>query len=400
MILLPLLNLIFLFLTETWLEQNYSATILIETAPPNINFLDVCRSGKRGGGVAVIFKNVFQGEQMSFGDFPSFKYLCAVLKCSPRVLLLIIYRPAKYSANFFDDFTELLFSISTDSDCLVITGDFKCHTDDLNDMVFTLDLSLSSLNMHGFVSDHKCITFDTHFITASPSRKRIIHSRIFNNQSAATFCSHFSGLANSPPHFLNINDQISLFNNMCISALDFSAPYTSRAVPVINTTPWIKNNIRQQRRDYRKAERNWNKLKLEVHHLYMKELFNLNQTIKDARAAYFSDLIVSNKHNPRFLFTTINQLVTPSPPAIHASSPADCEKCIFSLARSMVLACSPSSIPLSHQSPYLISLKLPVFSHFYPDQLENYRPISKLSFLSKILEKIVADQLLKLVEGH
>ena len=58
----------------------------------------------------------------------------------------------------------------------------------------------------------------------------------------------------------------------------------------------------------------------------MKELLiNLNQTIKEMGAAFFSDLIVSNKHNPRFLFT-INQLVTPSPPAIHASSPADCEK--------------------------------------------------------------------------
>ena len=70
----------FMFLTETWLEQNNSATVLIETAPPNYNFFDACRSGKRGGGVAAIFKNVFQGKQMLFGDFPSFEYLSAVLK--------------------------------------------------------------------------------------------------------------------------------------------------------------------------------------------------------------------------------------------------------------------------------------------------------------------------------
>ena len=54
----------FMFLTETWLEQNNSATVLIETAPPNYNFFDACRSGKRGGGVAVIFKNVFQGKHV------------------------------------------------------------------------------------------------------------------------------------------------------------------------------------------------------------------------------------------------------------------------------------------------------------------------------------------------
>ena len=54
----------------------------------------------------------------------------------------------------------------------------------------------------------------------------------------------------------------------------------------------------------------------------MRELMiSLNQTIKGARAAYFSNLIVNSNQ-----FTTINQLVRPSPPAIHASSPADCEK--------------------------------------------------------------------------
>lgn len=42
----------------------------------------------------------------------------------------------------------------------------------------------------------------------------------------------------------------------------------------------------------------------------MKELFlKLNQIIKDARAAYFSGLINGNKHNPRSLFGTINQLL-------------------------------------------------------------------------------------------
>lgn len=33
------------------------------------------------------------------------------------------------------------------------------------DLLFTLDLSLSSLNMHDFVSDHKCTSFVTHFIS-------------------------------------------------------------------------------------------------------------------------------------------------------------------------------------------------------------------------------------------
>ncbi len=34
-------NLDFMFLIETWLEDNCSATVLTETAPPNFNFNDV-----------------------------------------------------------------------------------------------------------------------------------------------------------------------------------------------------------------------------------------------------------------------------------------------------------------------------------------------------------------------
>ena len=123
-------------------------------------------------------------------------------------------------------------------------------------------------------------------------------------------------------------------------------PYTSRAVPIINTTTWINDNIRQQRRQYRKAERSWKKSKVEVHHLHMKDLLiKLNQTIKDAWAAYFSGLINSNKHNPRFLFSTINQLVNPSLPSVPTSSSNHC----FLLARSMVWGqIFPPSV---HKSP-------------------------------------------------
>ncbi len=55
-------NLDFMFLIETWLEDNCSATVLTETAPPNFNFISVCRTVRRGGGggLAALFKDVYQ----------------------------------------------------------------------------------------------------------------------------------------------------------------------------------------------------------------------------------------------------------------------------------------------------------------------------------------------------
>ncbi len=68
-------NLDFMFLIETWLEDNCSATVLTETAPPNLNFISVCRTVRRGGGVAALFKYVYQCKQVSFGQYLSFEYL-------------------------------------------------------------------------------------------------------------------------------------------------------------------------------------------------------------------------------------------------------------------------------------------------------------------------------------
>ena len=70
------LDLDFLFLTETWLTESTSATILNETAPPNFCFMDKCQNGRKGG----LFKDTFQCKEISFGDFPSFEYFSFILK--------------------------------------------------------------------------------------------------------------------------------------------------------------------------------------------------------------------------------------------------------------------------------------------------------------------------------
>ncbi len=122
-------NLDFMFLIETWLEDNCSATVLTETAPPNFNLISVCRTVRRGGGVAALFKDVYQCKQVSFGQYLSFEYLGIVLKGAPRILFIIIYRPPKYSPAFVEEFTELLSMISSEFDCFAIAGDFNIHID-------------------------------------------------------------------------------------------------------------------------------------------------------------------------------------------------------------------------------------------------------------------------------
>ncbi|KAK0151119.1 hypothetical protein N1851_007756 [Merluccius polli] len=108
----------FMFVTETWLNQNNSGVVLVESIPPNFNIMSEIRVGKQGGGVMSEVRisqkggGVMSEGRKSFGKFASFEYLALILKPASCVLLLTIYRPPKYSANFFDEFTEFSLNVS------------------------------------------------------------------------------------------------------------------------------------------------------------------------------------------------------------------------------------------------------------------------------------------------
>lgn len=60
-------NLDFMFLTETWLDQDNTAAVLIETTSPNFSSMSEARVHKKGGGVAILFNDSLQCKQMSYG---------------------------------------------------------------------------------------------------------------------------------------------------------------------------------------------------------------------------------------------------------------------------------------------------------------------------------------------
>ena len=63
----------FMFLTETWLDDNNSGAVLIETAPPNFSFIGENRAHRKAGGVATLFNNSFLCKNISMQSFPSFE---------------------------------------------------------------------------------------------------------------------------------------------------------------------------------------------------------------------------------------------------------------------------------------------------------------------------------------
>lgn len=57
----------FMFLNETWLHENNSSTVIIESATPNFLFISEARTHKKAGGVGTVCKNGHHHKELSYG---------------------------------------------------------------------------------------------------------------------------------------------------------------------------------------------------------------------------------------------------------------------------------------------------------------------------------------------
>lgn len=337
-------NLECLFLTETWLDQGNSGTVLIEAAPPNFSVMSEARVNKRGGGVAILFNDSLQCKQASFGSFDSFEYVALQLKSSSTVLFLNIYRPPKYCSTFFDDFSVLMSIICVDFDCIVIVGDFNIHVDKPQgrgtkelccvldnfeltqhvkepthnkghtlDLVISKGLNISKVSVIDVaLSDHSCVFFECVIsLEKRNTLSEVITRRCISENTSELFIQTFS----STPVLsgVSVNELVDLFNIKTKNVIDAIAPMKVKVVAGKKRSPWRNALlVRTEKRECRRAERRWRKTNLQVHYeIYKERLRIYNFNLKNAREAFFSEIIAKNNNNARALFTTVDRLTNP-----------------------------------------------------------------------------------------
>ena len=331
----------FLLLSETWLTEGSCGTILNEATPSNFSFVSKCRTGKKGGGVAAIFKDVFNCKEMSFGDFNSFEYVSFILKGDPKVLFLIIYRPPRYSGQFFDDFTELLSVICTDYNFFVVTGDFNIHVDnniDTNakalddildtfgllqhvnvpthnrghtlDLVISKDVDISCVEVKDLaLSDHFCVFFNLKIIPHGRVTPVSVKKRYINENTSAQF---MAAMTTSRSVSESVAELLDDFNKKILNAMDAVAPVKTKIMLNRQKTPWRNTTrVKTLKAECRKVERKWRKNKLQIHYdIYKQSLSNFNNELLKARQQHFSDIISKNINNTRTLFAMVDKLTT------------------------------------------------------------------------------------------
>ena len=263
-----------------------------------------------------------------------------------------------------------------------------------------------------------------------------------------------------------------LVNNtadMLHSALDAVAPLRKRVSYLRSSAPWYNSHIRMLKQNARKMERKWYSCKsVDSHCAWKDSLIVYKRALRIARTSYYSSLIEENKHNPRFLFSTVTRLtkshnsVGPCIPATLSSedfmsffsgkiikirdeigqaqlltavnvpaaslissvsdltldcfSPVGLSELTSTISKAKPSTCLLDPIPTRLFKDVMYSIGISVLDQINlslqlgyvpqvfkvavikpllkkpsldPDILANYRPISNLPFISKIVEKIV-----------
>ena len=115
--------------TESWFasQHNHTTAVIRERGYCISHFN---RDDRRGGGVALIFKNIFKLNHSKTYSFDTFECILVSLTSasSHHLNFIIVYRYCEITpSTFFSEFYNFIDSIFMDFKNLVILGDFNLH---------------------------------------------------------------------------------------------------------------------------------------------------------------------------------------------------------------------------------------------------------------------------------
>ena len=513
------LNLDLFCLTETW--SSHSDTGVISAAlPESYSFFLVPRPSGVGGGVTLIHSLTISNIRQMPNNFElsSFEYLeiCFLWHRQP-FRLVVVYRPGHPGTDrdFMDEFGSLLEGLMARDEKIVICGDFNYWIDDPNlkpyslEFVELLDLNnivnhvSSPTHVHGHTldlvltpqtadlvsslevmpidcttSDHALIHFCLNVAKPSSYTKSIVFHR-YHNLNCDDLIHEIQQNLRVDVATSQTGDQLvayynGFFHNLC----NTFCPVTSKVIIVREDGPWFNHTIVTLRKQRRRAERKWRRLRTDSSRSdYVLARRTVERQIFHCKAEYFKHQLDTCKGDQRRIYLLLNtlvgqQVVSKLPKVISEAKLAN-DFMDFFTSKIVRIRGEIEDTPVVADFSVQFSSTLPavsVFSQFQPVQesdvlryiresnktycpldpinvsklgssyekatpfvtviintffreghfvtseskglirpylkkpgldtedLKNYRPVSNLSYLSKIVERAMLDQLLPFLE--
>ena len=295
------LSLDLLCLTETWLHPS-DLGIMGAAFQGSYSAFHAPRLTGAGGGLAVIYSTTLTMKQEEINlHFTSFEIMKIKFKSHREdVHLFVVYRPGHSGTDrtFLEEFNTFLESLLGVQGKIVICGDFNYWVDDPLSKPFsaeflelldinnyynfvsspthrfghTLDLVLSPVGMDcvenvevlpvdGLISDHDLVTFDFKIVRPKATRKSITF-RNYRNIDQDTIANEidfrmaFADIVDSSAEGLTQH-----YNRSFKEIEELHFPLITKHILVKAESPWYNHTTASLRRQRRRAERKWRRLR-------------------------------------------------------------------------------------------------------------------------------------------
>ena len=336
---------------ESWLQsQNNPITSSIKEAGYKIHHCN--RTGKKGGGVAIIAKSEYKQKCSRSFSYNSFECVLQTLRTdnsSVNLTMIVVYRLGTVpSYIFMDEFYEFVEYIKLNFKYFVICGDFNIHvnkpTDQDNikfmnilntfslkqvvkgsthklgntldllihdpDCVVINDIVVDSTDIEK--CDHSIIYFKLFYNIHAPKREEISF-RNLKNVNMPQFQSDIVGDTNKFICDANGNDFLSsvkLYFDIYGSTVDRHAPLINKMVNTSNRPPWMDSEYVSARKRRRQLYKKFLREKTEENrNIFEESRAAVNVMANDKRRTFYQDSIKSANNSQKELFRVFNNLL-------------------------------------------------------------------------------------------
>ena len=334
-------------LTETWInDSNNFTTSTIKSYGYSI--IHWHRDNQIGGGVGIIYKNLYTFKERHFTKYTSFEYVvttCKLSQLSGNLIIVVIYRLGQISFNtFFSEFTSFLEIIMAINGKLIIAGDVNIHNDVTNapeTIKFNDILESCNLKQHcvdatheaGHIldvvigdkstfaptdlfvrdnygmSDHFPTFFTVNYQLDTVTEKEIhfrktkdIDNSTFSNALHAELCQIAAHDTFAEAH--------KSYEKCCTDVLNIHAPLQTKTVKIKAHAPWFDAEYINIRKKRRKAEHQWKKTGLYCDRQTYLEVRRTSCKIAAAKKTrYYTTEIEKCQGDQRKLYSLVNNLL-------------------------------------------------------------------------------------------